>query len=309
MSDGILYDQEVTLQNLSDIVTDLGQTTFSGFTEEGPPYAVDELNAITKDLVTKGVLRGIMNTCNLSLNNPVLTVDTGVIVFGTGAKLRLESAKTISTTSGAKNYIYAEHSTTDNTIKLICSTTLPDYSNNDNQVFIAEISSTGVLSDKREYAQMKNASLLPNLYKSIHDNGSSGGITVTVPGKGSVIKEYDLGGDYKKIYLTYDPSKFSSGTTSTSYFKCYADLSGPYAAGFYYTYNYEYSGGLERYDTKAVGEIRYGKELNHIIYQVNNALQCYINGDTLKIENGVLKMEFVNTNSSAMTYSFDLEVM
>lgn len=109
-------NQEVTSDMLNDIVNDLGTADFSYFTD-GEPYAVDKLNEITKALVSKGVLMS-ENKCAVTYSNGKITVSTGTIVFGSGAKMKFTSPRTFSAYSSKPTYVYAWHDTATNPIFL-----------------------------------------------------------------------------------------------------------------------------------------------------------------------------------------------
>ena len=106
MADTFLYNQTVTAEDLNSSAINLGVADYSHFPETPPQSAVSALNQITADLVSKGVLFSL-NKCNVTVSNNVATVNTGIIVFDSGAKKRITTAQTINLLSNSANYIYA----------------------------------------------------------------------------------------------------------------------------------------------------------------------------------------------------------
>ena len=124
MSDATFLDnQEVTAQDLNDIAIDLGYADYSRFPEEAPPSAVSALNQITADLVTPGVLL-TGNRCAVTYSDGIIYVDTGIIVFESGAKKRIESVQQLQALEGT-SCVYALNDTINNTIFLKCSEEFP----------------------------------------------------------------------------------------------------------------------------------------------------------------------------------------
>lgn len=124
MSDATFLDnQEVTAQDLNDIAIDLGYADYSHFPEETPPSAVSALNQITADLVTPGILL-TGNRCEVTYSDGIIYVDTGIIVFESGAKKRIESIQQLQALKGT-SCVYALNDTINNTISLKCSEEFP----------------------------------------------------------------------------------------------------------------------------------------------------------------------------------------
>lgn len=139
MTDTFLDNQEVTAQDLNNIAIDLGYAEYSHFPENPPQSAVSALNQITADLTTKGVLLS-GNRCMVTYASNKIYVDTGIIVFESGAKKRIETTQTLDFISGVTNYIYALHDTNANKISIINSSTAPS---NGDFVSLATISANG----------------------------------------------------------------------------------------------------------------------------------------------------------------------
>ena len=124
MTDTFLDNQEVTAQDLNNIAIDLGDAEYSHFPENPPQSAVSALNQITADLTTKGVLLS-GNRCMVTYASNKIYVDTGIIVFESGAKKRIETTQTLDFISGGTNYVYAIHDTSANKISLVNATANP----------------------------------------------------------------------------------------------------------------------------------------------------------------------------------------
>lgn len=143
-------NQAINASTLNNTAVDLGAGTFSKFTN-GEPFAVTELNAITADIVTAGILNS-GNKCECVLNSDgSVKVKTGVIVFSDGCKIRITASKTLMPKSTAvKNYVFAEHSREFDSVWLKTDTELTE----NECIVLAEVES-GVLTDKRTVCTAK----------------------------------------------------------------------------------------------------------------------------------------------------------
>ena len=149
MSETILDNQEVTAEVLNDIAIDLGATSFNGFGNE--KFGTNALNEITSALVSKGILNSD-NKCMPVLGANTVTINTGTIVFDTGAKKKI--SEPVSVNLEPNTYIYALNDTVTNTCSIIVSSTEPtsgDY------VMLAAIDVDCNLTDKRSMATAKIA--------------------------------------------------------------------------------------------------------------------------------------------------------
>lgn len=141
----ILDNQEVTTETLNNIAIDLGATTFNGFPEN--KFGVDELNNITKTLVSKGITQGA-NRCKPYLSGSDLYINTGTIIFATGAKIRITSPQKVTAEAGT--YIYALNDTSRNIAEITVSETKPTTGD---FVMLAYLDADSTLTDMREWAQ------------------------------------------------------------------------------------------------------------------------------------------------------------
>lgn len=202
MSDTFLDNQIVTAQDLNNIAIDLGAADYSHFPETPPQSAVAALNEITKDLAGAGIL-GCKNKCAPSIESNTVTVDTGVIVFSTGAKKRIEVPVTIDVESGKKSCIYALNDTENNTIYINASDAFPE----GDCVYIAEISASGVLTDKRQYSVMKVVSDAPHVVQEAEWDGSVTG----TPAIGDLVYSLPLiSSSFKHIYVYRKPASYET---------------------------------------------------------------------------------------------------
>ncbi len=157
MSDGVYYNQEVTAQMLNDIAIDLGATTFNGFGVE--KFGADELNNITKAIVSKGILKSY-DECEPFLSDGMVYIKSGVIVFANGAKKAIAEPLAVECVAGS--YIYALNDTAAGTASIIVG----EEPSEGDFVNIASVSDAGALTDIRTFAVAKvELSALPsNMY-------------------------------------------------------------------------------------------------------------------------------------------------
>lgn len=149
---GFNVNQVVQDSDLNAIAIDLGKVDFSAFTN-GQPYAVDSLNQITADLTGAGILN-TLNKCNPTLLSSTITINTGVIVFSDGSKIKNVNALTFTVADlTAHQYIYAVKDTGSGVASIELSGTLPT---SGLYVPICEIYNS-TLVDKRQFSISKNA--------------------------------------------------------------------------------------------------------------------------------------------------------
>ena len=163
-SETFLDDQVVTAQDLNNIAVDLGYADYSHFPETPPQSAVSALNQITKDLVTDGILQ-TGNNCAVSLSSGKARIDTGVIVFDSGAKKRIEEAVLIDLMSSGTSCIYALNDTVNNAIKIVCAA---EFQTSGDFIKLAKIENSTV-TDMRQFATAKVAFATPAVTQSIGD--------------------------------------------------------------------------------------------------------------------------------------------
>lgn len=143
---------EVTLENMNDIAKDLGDTEFSEFSTN--KFGVDTLNSITSDLVSAGILRTETNSnmgCTPIIDGTNVIIGTGVIVFDTGAKLRITEAETF--VKANSTYIYAKNDHITGIASIVMSETAP--TSQMDAVLLCKIDNNGNLVDLRSSAVSK----------------------------------------------------------------------------------------------------------------------------------------------------------
>lgn len=160
--DSILYNQEVTADILNNIAVDLGNTSFNGFGTE--KFGADELNKITADLVSSGILISD-EKCKAVFSNENIVIQPGIIVFANGAKKKITEA--VSFPAQANTYIYALNKVSAGTCELIMSVTNP---NEDEEVksldyvTICGVDSNKKIIDMRTFSAAKVAIPTENQY-------------------------------------------------------------------------------------------------------------------------------------------------
>lgn len=159
MADEILYNGTVTSDTLNNIAVDLGNTSFNGFGTE--KFGADELNGITASLVTKGILQS-GDMCRPVLTNGKVNIQTGIIVFGNGAKKKITEVVSVDCINST--YIYALNNQSMGTCEIVVSETAPTEGD---FVKLASVSSAGALTDLREISTAKVALKTGNNYFTV----------------------------------------------------------------------------------------------------------------------------------------------
>ena len=168
MADSILYNQEVTADMLNSIAIDLGSTSFNGFgtTEK---FGANELNKITSDLVSSGILL-TGNMCRVIKSEDNIILQDGIIVFNDGAKKKIEDQMVIVGVSdlgdsGAVVYALNNMSAGTCTIEIAES-----YPTEGDFVKLCTISADGTLQDNRNIARAKIDLSFKNNYNEFSFN-------------------------------------------------------------------------------------------------------------------------------------------
>lgn len=197
MADMFMNDQTVTANDLNNIAVDLGAAEYSHFPETPPQSAVSALNQITADLTTAGILQ-IGNKCAVGISENTITVQSGVCVFDSGAKKRIEDTLTIDFMSGVTNYVYFLNDELNNQIRLMNAQSEPvagDF------VMLAQISADKVVTDRRRFSISKVGSgvslwtVLDNIFPSLDDE---------------IWRSYDTGNPNFTIVIPHDDRWISS---------------------------------------------------------------------------------------------------
>lgn len=159
MSNGIYYNQEVTAADINDIAHDLGNISFNGFGTE--KFGADALNGITASLVGAGVLTS-GDMCRVIKANGYLYVQSGTIIFADGAKKTITTAVQVGEVGSC--CIYARNDKLAGKCEIVTGAAFPE---SGDFVKLAEVSATGVISDKRPLATAKMQLTSGNNYATV----------------------------------------------------------------------------------------------------------------------------------------------
>ncbi len=163
VSVSFLDNQSVTASLLNSVSANLGGSALSF--ANNTAYGVDDLNGITASLINRGVAKSDGNACVVTFSSGTVSIASGTLFFTSGVTAKVDNAGVTLADISGSGYVYAEYSSTDNDVKFKFSQTAPsggDY------VLLAYISAAGAVTDMRQYAYMKNASVLPNYYDIIN---------------------------------------------------------------------------------------------------------------------------------------------
>lgn len=164
MSDVFLDNQTVTAAALNQIAIDLGKSAFSTFTD-GTEFSVDKLNEITKNLASDGIVAGDTNQCKPVLADGQISIDTGLCIFASGAKKRIETKQYLTPTADTKQYVYLLNDTGLNTISLNISADSPASVANADYVMLAVYNADNTLTDQRKFSTAKVSIPSANQYQ------------------------------------------------------------------------------------------------------------------------------------------------
>lgn len=177
----------VTLEDLNNVAVDLGYADFSAFDTE--KFGVDKLNQITSDLVSSGVLRTGENGalgCEVIVSDGKAYVQAGIIVFESGAKMRITDPVGIDLLPNT--FIYAMLDLATGTAKLEASESEPagDY------VLLAKVDENSNLADRRSscVAKVNLTADQKNIYRECTVNVSRFKDSVTEVDMGSSAFSY-----------------------------------------------------------------------------------------------------------------------
>lgn len=117
-------------------------------------YGADDINAIRASILTKGVVEETVDSCKAILADGVVKIGEGQAIFADGCKIEVDSEGVEREyISGQVNYVYFLNNTLAGVCEVIVSTAFPE----NDYVMLAEIDEAGVITDKREFAQLKTA--------------------------------------------------------------------------------------------------------------------------------------------------------
>ncbi|MBR6523447.1 MAG: hypothetical protein IKT39_02410 [Clostridia bacterium] len=237
----------VTAEDLNNIAVDLGDATFSVFSDE--KFGVDKLNEITAGLVGKGILT-TGDRCEPIVSDGKVYIKSGVIVFGSGAKIRISEPVGVSLVNGGYIYAFNDVTTGKASIKVgECLPTSGDY------VLIAQIDDAGIVVDLREKA-VANLTL-PTELQNNYAEQTANIYCYNENGDNDVVVDFVVMPDIqqcKYIYLKrfggYSPSVLNPSVLFYT-----VELSEEYQTIFYH----RYSGATTLLEVKKIGGMLYFK--------------------------------------------------
>ena len=161
-------NQNVSAVMLNSIAQDITEEPeFDTVFADDTLYGVDDLNAITSTLITKGVSKGMA----VSVSGSSVTISHGTAFFEDGKKITVDTDGVILPwQEGNTNYVWFSNDLVSGSVSAKCTTTEPD----GDYIKLCEISPAGVVTMKQDIALMKNASLLPNHHESVSLTVKSG---------------------------------------------------------------------------------------------------------------------------------------
>ena len=202
-------------------------------------YNATDLNVLTSALVESGVqLDGCKCTVyNAGTADMMITVVQGIIFFQSGVRLEVdEQGHTITALPNTAGYVYAHYSTSLQKADIVFDAELP---RDGEYVLLAEVSESGSLTDRRNFARSKVATMGNNAERSIDESR----ITVyevyanapTYSGTERIIAEIDLSGiDITKFnYLIYRYTYTGTGSTAPTYQEKYFNFKNKSRDTFY----------------------------------------------------------------------------
>ena len=266
MASGVYYNQEVTAEMLNGMAADLGHTSFNGFGDE--KFGANELNKITGDLVSAGVLIS-GNMCRVVKDDSGnIILQTGIIVFGNGAKMDITSPITIDADAGT--VIYALN----DTLQGKCSIEVAEsYPAEGDFVKLCSVKTDGTLTDTRTVSKAKMELYTGNSSWSVNNSHT-----------------YAY---YDKMYVYTNIPKVIWETYN--YF-CYSIVSAPskYSNG-------NYSGFQE------ISKIEFNTEFSAIHNENHSSLKMYIyEEDSNIVVRSLLYHDDANSESESGTTKFIL---
>ena len=159
--DEVLYGPE----DVNEVVGDLVGAGLAPFISKDS-YNPSDLNSLTAEVVSSGVQ---LNGCKVSrVSETVVSVAPGIIYFGNGMRLKVTEEHLITVPVSTALTIYARYIPSEGTGELTYSTltiTKSDYN-----ISLATISTTGTITDVREFAESKVTTLGTNVVYNIPSN-------------------------------------------------------------------------------------------------------------------------------------------
>ncbi len=211
-------NQSITSNEINSIASGIdNEVTGISFTDD-TLYGVDELNSISKSLITKGVTQGL----DVLVNGDDIIITSGSAYFDDGKKLVADSdGITLKREENTFCYVWLSNDISQGIVSAKATAEEPsgDY------VLLATVSASGIVTPKKEIALMKNSSLMPNYYERITQF-----ISIAYTKEGTTLS-LDVGKDFRRmiiltlkqpIYVDWDANEmYQTG-------KYYKDVTDPF---------------------------------------------------------------------------------
>lgn len=209
-------NQSVTAEMLNAVAEGLSeeQASFS----DGVLYGIKELNEISKAIITSGVSSG----CSVSLSDSGnVLISQGTAYFADGKKITIDSdgIALVRESTSKTNYVWLLNDDVTGVVSAKCTVDVPS----GDCVRLAEISKSGMVTESKDVALMKNPSLLPNFYRepieiSVEEDILGTKITQTTDTGGNYRRMVVVGGKEQILFLDWDNmTGYSSSNTTKVY--------------------------------------------------------------------------------------------
>jgi len=147
-----------TAQNVNTALSHLTQSGVAIFQSTGDIIA--DLNTAISNVTSSGVIQG---GCVVTVNSGVYKINAGTCFMEDGSQITFDSnGYVITPIANTKSYVYLKRDEVNNTIEVKVSASAGETGT----VPLAEISSAGVITDKRKYATAKIALSSANIVRS-----------------------------------------------------------------------------------------------------------------------------------------------
>ena len=115
-------------------------------------YGAEDINGIRATMLTKGVIEDTVDSCKAVISEGKVAVSEGQAVFTDGTRIKIDSEGVeLDYVVGSKNYVFFLNNSLAEICEVKVGLSLPE----DDYILIAEIDSEGILTDKRNFAQVK----------------------------------------------------------------------------------------------------------------------------------------------------------
>lgn len=151
-------NQSYNAADLNGVSGDFNSVVGTDF-KDGVAYGVDQLNLIRADMVSAGIAKGVGSMCSCSNDGSKIKIGSGKVFFENGIRLEIDAdGITVPYTLGTAGTVWLEYMQALGDVALRFTQTAPSGM----FVKIAEVSTSGVVTDARQYCYMKNETLLPS---------------------------------------------------------------------------------------------------------------------------------------------------